>query len=62
MVDLGVRKQGMESCAMSVNHHLMQHAATLAREVLEWAKKWKVVWPGPVGLQRRALQEGKLNL
>ncbi|XP_077177864.1 A-kinase-interacting protein 1 [Paroedura picta] len=48
----------MESRAISVNHHLMQRTATLAREVLERAKKRKVIWPGPGGLRRRTLQEG----
>ncbi|XP_054828342.1 A-kinase-interacting protein 1 [Eublepharis macularius] len=48
----------MESRAISVNHHLMQRTATLAQEVLERAKKRKVIWPLPSGFQRKAFQEG----
>nr|XP_056708096.1 A-kinase-interacting protein 1 [Euleptes europaea] len=49
----------MESRAISVNHHLMQRTATLAREVLERAKKRKVVWPGPAGFQRKSFQDNE---
>ncbi|XP_048341043.1 A-kinase-interacting protein 1 isoform X2 [Sphaerodactylus townsendi] len=46
----------MESRSISMNHHRMSRTATLAQEVLERAKKRKVIWPGPVGPQRRSFQ------
>ncbi|XP_066467419.1 A-kinase-interacting protein 1 [Tiliqua scincoides] len=47
----------MESRTISVNHHLMQRTATLAREVLERAKTRKLNWPLPSRFQSKTFRE-----